>query len=373
MNETPPQRVHVALGERAYDIHIGAGLLGQAGSRLLPLLRRKRIAIVTDAHVAASHLPDLLTSLDGEGIAHVTRVIAPGEQSKNFAELEALLDWLLEEKIERGDLVLAFGGGVIGDLTGFAASVLRRGVDFVQIPTTLLAQVDSSVGGKTGINSRLGKNLVGAFYQPRMVLADVALLDTLPRREFLAGYAEVVKYGLIGDAPFFAWLEGAGMSILDGDREARLRAVATSCAAKAALVVQDERESGPRALLNLGHTFGHALEKETGYGERLLHGEGVAIGICLAFELAARMGLVTRQDARRVAWHFSAMGLPVRIAQIEGGPLDADKLLSHMAQDKKAAQGRLNFILPRAIGGCFMTSDVDRNTVLEVLEDSAEA
>ncbi|HAK62647.1 MAG TPA: 3-dehydroquinate synthase, partial [Alphaproteobacteria bacterium] len=303
----------------------------------------------------------------------VVRVVAAGEQSKNFTELEALLDWLLEEKIERGDLVLAFGGGVIGDLTGFAASVLRRGVDFVQIPTTLLAQVDSSVGGKTGINSRLGKNLVGAFYQPRMVLADISLLDSLPRREFLAGYAEVVKYGLIGDAAFFAWLEGEGRSILDGEKAARIRAVGTSCAAKAALVVQDERESGPRALLNLGHTFGHALEKETGYSERLLHGEGVAVGICLAFELAARMGLVTGQDSTRVSRHLSAMGLPVRIAQIAGGPIEADRLLSHMAQDKKAAQGRLNFILPRAIGDCFMTSDVDRNTVLAVLQHSAGA
>ncbi len=372
MNAPISQLVHVALGERAYDIHVGVGLLGQIGGIIGPLLRRNRVAIITDSNVAQRHLPALLAALDSAGVSHACRIIPAGEYSKNFNELETLLDWMLEEKIERGDLLLAFGGGVIGDLAGFAAAVLRRGVDFAQIPTTLLAQVDSSVGGKTGINNRFGKNLIGAFHQPRVVIADVALLDTLPVRELLAGYAEVVKYGLIGDAGFFNWLEGAGAAIRDGDQAARIRAVMTSCAAKAALVVQDERESGPRALLNLGHTFGHALEAETGYGDRLLHGEGVAIGMCLAFELAAKIGLAPVQDAVRVTRHLSGMGMPTRISDIAGGVLDPDRLLAHMAQDKKVAGGRINFVLPRHIGACFMTSEVDTKIVLELLKASSE-
>lgn len=372
MSAPVSQLVHVALGDRAYDIHVGAGLLGKIGGILEPLLRRKRVAIVTDSNVVLKHLPALHDALDRAGISHCHHIVPAGEHSKNFRELEALLDWMLQEKIERGDLLLAFGGGVIGDLTGFAAAVLRRGVDFAQIPTTLLAQVDSSVGGKTGINNRFGKNLIGAFHQPRIVITDVALLDTLPVRELLAGYAEVVKYGLIGDAGFFNWLEGAGAAIRDGDQAARIRAVMTSCAAKAALVVRDERESGPRALLNLGHTFGHALEAETGYSDRLLHGEGVAIGMCLAFELAAKIGLAPGQDAARVARHLSGMGMPTRIKDIAGGKLSADRLLAHMAQDKKVAGGRINFILPRHIGACFMTSEVDMQAVLELLKTSAE-
>jgi 3-dehydroquinate synthase len=366
------QIVHVALGDRAYDIHVGAGILGQTASLIQPLLRRGHVAVITDENVAACHLPALLAALQGAGISHAVRIIPAGEASKNFQELEALLDWLLSEKIERGDLLLAFGGGVIGDLAGFAAAVLRRGMDFAQIPTTLLAQVDSSVGGKTGINNRFGKNLIGAFHQPRIVIADVGLLDTLPERELLAGYAEVVKYGLIGDAGFFGWLEGAGAAIRNGDMAARIRAVMTSCAAKAALVVQDERESGPRALLNLGHTFGHALEAETGYSDRLLHGEAVAIGMCLAFELAAKLGLAPDTDAQRVLRHLTAMGMPTRIGGITGGKLNPDNLLAHMAQDKKVAAGRINFILPRRIGDCFMTSDVETNAVLQVLRASAE-
>lgn len=372
MSAPVSQLVHVALGDRAYDIHVGVGLLGQTGNIIGSMLRRKRVAIVTDSNVALKHLPALLEALDRAGISHCHRIVAAGEHSKNFNELESLLDWMLEEKIERGDLLLAFGGGVIGDLTGFAAAVLRRGVDFAQIPTTLLAQVDSSVGGKTGINNRFGKNLIGAFHQPRIVIADVALLDTLPKRELLAGYAEVVKYGLIGDAGFFNWLEGAGAAIRDGDQAARIRAVMTSCAAKAALVVQDERESGPRALLNLGHTFGHALEAETGYSDRLLHGEGVAIGMCLAFELAAKIGLAPGQDAVRVMRHLSGMGMPTRIKDIAGGALNPEKLLAHMAQDKKVADGRINFVLPRHIGACFMTSEVDTQIVLQLLKASAE-
>lgn len=367
-----PQHVHVALGARAYDIHIGMDLLAQIGALIGPMLRRNRVAIVTDENVALHHLPALLGALDQAAISHACHIVPAGENSKNFNQLEKILDWMLEGKIERGDLLLAFGGGVIGDLTGFAAAILRRGVDFAQIPTTLLAQVDSSVGGKTGINNRFGKNLIGAFHQPRIVIADVALLETLPRRELLAGYAEVVKYGLIGDAGFFNWLEGAGAAIRDGDRAARMHAVMVSCAAKAALVVQDERESGPRALLNLGHTFGHALEAETGYSDRLLHGEGVAIGMCLAFDLAAKLGLAPGQDAVRVTRHLSSMGTPTRISQIKGAALDPDHLLAHMGQDKKVAGGRINFVLPRKIGECFMTGEVDTKIVLEILKISSE-
>lgn len=364
--------VPVALAERAYDIHVGAGLLHQAGDLIAPLLRRNRVAIVTDENVAAHHLARLTGVLEQAGIAQVHLIIKPGEHSKNFNQLEAVLDWMIEQKIERGDLLLAFGGGVIGDLTGFAAAILRRGVDFAQIPTTLLAQVDSSVGGKTGINSRFGKNLIGAFHQPRLVIADVTLLDSLPVRELLAGYAEIVKYALIGDAAFMDWLEHSGAGVRDGDQAARIHAVRTSCMAKAALVVKDERESGPRALLNLGHTFGHALEAETGYSERLLHGEGVAIGMCLAFELAVRLGLAPAQDAMRVAWHLSVMGLPTAIRDIPGASLDPDHLLAHMAQDKKVADGRINFILPRRIGDCFITGDIDPDMVLQVLRASAD-
>ncbi|MSP43068.1 MAG: 3-dehydroquinate synthase [Alphaproteobacteria bacterium] len=372
MSRAGAQIVHVALGDRAYDIHVGAGILPQTAGLIRPLLRRGRVGVITDGNVALHHLPALLSALGDAGISHAVRIVPAGEQSKNFQELEALLDWMLAEKIERGDLLLAFGGGVIGDLAGFAAAVLRRGVDFAQIPTTLLAQVDSSIGGKTGINSRHGKNLIGAFHQPRIVISDVALLDTLPVRELLAGYAEVVKYGLIGDAAFFGWLESNGAALRDGGQTARIRAVMTSCAAKAALVVADERESGPRALLNLGHTFGHALEAETGYSDRLLHGEGVSIGMCLAFDLAAKLGLASADDAARVARHLSGMGMPTRIGGIAGGKLNPDHLLAHMAQDKKVAAGRINFVLPRGIGDCFMTSEVDARIVLQVLTASAE-
>lgn len=372
--EVPPhgQIVPVALAERAYDIHVGAGLLSQAGDLIAPLLRRNRVAIVTDENVAGHHLARLTGVLQQADVAPVHLIIKPGESSKNFNQLELVLDWMIEQKIERGDLLLAFGGGVIGDLTGFAAAILRRGVDFAQIPTTLLAQVDSSVGGKTGINSRFGKNLIGAFHQPRLVIADVTLLDSLPVRELLAGYAEIVKYALIGDAAFMDWLEQSGAGVRDGDQSARIHAVRTSCMAKAALVVKDERESGPRALLNLGHTFGHALEAETGYSARLLHGEGVAIGMCLAFELAVRLGLAPAQDAMRVAWHLSVMGLPTTIRDIAGASLNPDHLLAHMAQDKKVADGRINFILPRKIGDCFITSEIDPEMVLQVLRASAE-
>lgn len=371
VRETGGMTVRVELGERAYDIHVGAGLIARAGALLKPMLRRDRVVVVSDRNVARLHLGALLQSLDAVGVAHAEMILPPGEQTKDFAHLQQLLDWLLQQKVERGDLVLALGGGVTGDLAGFASAILRRGVDFAQIPTSLLAQVDSSIGGKTGINTAHGKNLVGAFHQPRIVIADTALLDTLPERELLAGYAEVVKYGLIGDAPFFDWLEINGPAIRSGDRALRARAVHASCAAKAAAVASDERESGRRALLNLGHTFGHALERESGYSERLLHGEGVAIGMCLAFELAVLAGFAPGQDAARVSRHLSAMGLPVRIADIKGPPLDPGRLLAHMGQDKKVAQGRINFVLPRGIGDCFITSEADSQTVLNLLTASA--
>ncbi|HAM46799.1 MAG TPA: 3-dehydroquinate synthase [Alphaproteobacteria bacterium] len=365
--------VTVALGDRSYPIHIGPGLLADLGNRLAPFLKRNRVALVTDRNVADLHLAAAEAALRAAGIACVTQILPPGEQTKNFATLERLLDWLLAEKIERGDLILALGGGVIGDLTGFAAAILRRGVDFAQIPTTLLAQVDSSVGGKTAINSPHGKNLIGAFHQPRIVLADIALLDSLPRRELLAGYAEVVKYGLLGDAAFFDWLEQHGAALCAGDLPARVEAVTQSCRAKAQIVAADEREAGQRALLNLGHTFGHALEQATNYDARLLHGEGVAIGMCLAFALSHAMGLATGQEVERVKRHLSGIGLPVRVADIKGADIDVDTLLAGMAQDKKVADGRINFILPRAIGDSFVTDQVDPDLVRQVLAASLVA
>ena len=293
------ETVTVPLGARAYDVRIGAGVLARAGAEIAPLLRRPRVAVVTEERVAARHLATLEAGLAAAGIAAAVLALPPGEGTKGWSALERTVEWLIGEKVARDDLVVAFGGGVIGDLAGFAAAVLRRGVGFVQIPTTLLAQVDSSVGGKTGINSPHGKNLVGAFHQPRLVLADTGLLDTLPERDFLAGYAEVVKYGLLGDAGFFAWLEVNAPSLRSGDPDARQHAVRRSCEMKAALVARDETERGDRALLNLGHTFGHALEAATGYSDRLLHGEAVSIGCVLAFELSSRLGLCAQEAPSR--------------------------------------------------------------------------
>jgi 3-dehydroquinate synthase len=362
------ETVSVALGDRSYDVKIGSGLLAQAGHLIAPLLRRKRVAIVTDLTVAMlPHLEALRASLEAASIEYNTVVLPAGEATKSFAELERLCDALLELEVERGDLVIALGGGVIGDIAGLASGLLKRGIDFVQIPTTLLAQVDSSVGGKTAINAKAGKNLVGLFNQPRLVIADTNLLDTLPKRELLAGYAEVVKYGLIGDRPFFEWLEVNGQKLLDGDKDARVRAVQVSCAAKARIVEADERETNLRALLNLGHTFGHALEAATGYGDRLIHGEGVSIGMALAFELSARLGLATRQDSERVTRHLKSVGLPTTIREIKGLPLDTATIISHMTHDKKAKGGKLTFILARGIGDAFVTSDVAMEKVRDVL------
>ncbi|MEL6266285.1 MAG: 3-dehydroquinate synthase, partial [Pseudomonadota bacterium] len=311
-------RLTVGLGARAYDIVVGDGLIASAGALVGPLLPRPRTVIVTDETVAAHHLAPLTEALAAQGIAAEAVIVAPGEGSKSMTVLGAVLDRLLALEVERDDVILALGGGVIGDLAGFAAAVLRRGVAFVQVPTSLLAQVDSAVGGKTGVNAAAGKNLIGAFHQPRLVLADIATLDTLAPRQLRAGYAEVAKYGLLGDAAFFAWLEANGAGLIAGDRAARIEAVTRSCAAKAAIVARDEREKGDRALLNLGHTFGHALEAATGYSDRLLHGKGVALGCCLAFQASARLGLCAQEVPGRVAAHLATMGLPTRLSDVPG-------------------------------------------------------
>lgn len=359
MHET----VTVNLGSRSYAVRIGTGLLDRVGDELAPLLARPRVAIITDENVAAAHLPGLLAALGRAGITAPVLQLPPGEATKGWDQLARSVEWLLEERIERGDLVLAFGGGVVGDLAGFAAAVLRRGVRFAQIPTTLLAQVDSSVGGKTGINSAQGKNLVGAFHQPSLVLADIGVLDTLPRREFLSGYGEVVKYGLLGDAGFFDWLEGAGPALLAGDSATRLRAVTRSVEMKADIVSRDETEEGERALLNLGHTFCHALERATRYSGRLLHGEGVAIGCALALDLSHDLGLCGSVAPDRLRQHLRAMGMAATLADIPGTLPDADTLLRFMDQDKKVIAGRLRFILVHGIGKAFIADDVPRERV----------
>ncbi|MBO9455471.1 3-dehydroquinate synthase [Paracoccus sp. R12_1] len=361
--------VHVPLGARAYDVRIGAGLVDRTGAEIAPFLHRPRVAIVTDESVAALHLDRLQSALNAQGIASDVLRLPSGEATKSWTFLSRTVEWLLERKIERRDVVIAFGGGVIGDLVGFAAAILRRGVRFVQIPTTLLAQVDSSVGGKTGINSPHGKNLIGAFHQPTLVLADIAILDTLPRRDFLAGYGEVVKYGLLGDMDFFAWLEENGPR-LQQDRALRQRAVAHSVAMKAGIVTRDETEQGERALLNLGHTFGHALEAATGYSDRLLHGEGVAIGCALAFDLSARMGLCSQEAPSRVLAHLATMGMPARLSDISGDLPDDAALIDLMAQDKKVVDGRLRFVLARGIGEAFVSDDVQAEQLSSVLRDA---
>ena len=352
--------IKVGLGARSYDIHVGRGLLVRAPELLKPFARGP-VPVVTDENVARLHLA-ALSGLDAKPI-----VLAPGEGTKSFAGLEALSSALLRSGVDRGGLIVALGGGVIGDLTGFAAGILKRGVAFAQIPTTLLAQVDSSVGGKTAINTREGKNLVGLFHQPRIVIADIDVLATLPKRELLCGYAEVVKYGALGDRAFFEWLEANGAKALRGNGDAMVHAVAHSCRMKAAIVERDERETGERALLNLGHTFGHALEAATGFSSRLLHGEGVAIGMALAFRLSVRLGLCPGQDADRFIRHLSAIGLPSSLADIPGARPGADELIAHMTHDKKAKDGRVRFILVRGIGEAFETDDVPGDVLREAL------
>lgn len=370
MTQDLTKTVRVNLDDRSYDILVGPGLISRAGELAAPLLRRRRVAIVTDAHVAQHHLDTLKASLDASGIRHDTVILPPGEQTKCFSILESLMESLLQAGLERGDMLIAFGGGVIGDLTGFAASILKRGIDFIQIPTTLLSQVDSSVGGKTGINTPQGKNLVGTFYQPRLVLADTDVLKTLPMREFLAGYAEVVKYGLIADPDFFEWLESNLDALKAGDEAARIHAIETSCRWKAKIVAQDEREGGVRALLNLGHTFGHALEAATGFSsERLVHGESVSIGMVLAFELSAQLGLCPGQDTVRMRRHLERAGLPTRLDEVAGGLPGPDELIELMGHDKKAVDGKLTFILARGIGDAFITQDVSHADLVTVLAE----
>ncbi len=362
-----PETVRVELGTRAYDVIVGDNLLDEAGERIARLQPNAKCVIVTDEKVADLHLRRLERSLKAYEIDSVSVVVPAGEASKSFAILERVLDEILVARLERGDLVVALGGGVVGDLAGFAAAITLRGVGLVQIPTTLLAQVDSSVGGKTGIDSRHGKNLIGAFHQPLLVLADLKTLDTLSRRDFRAGYAEVVKYGLINDSGFFVWLEAHWQEVFAGGA-ARARAIASSCRAKAAIVARDEREAGERALLNLGHTFGHALEQATGYSERLLHGEGVALGIVLAFKLSAQLGHTDAAAVERVIAHLAAVGLPTKLAFLGDALPGTDRIFELMAQDKKVRGGKLVFVLARGIGQAFVAADVDPNEVRATLE-----
>jgi len=366
-----PQRVTIELGDRSYDILIGSGLLDDAGRHLATVLPSGRAFIVSDKNVAPLHLPALETSLKSAGIAYHSKVVAAGEASKDFRTLEQLLDAMLAERIERSTTVIALGGGVVGDLAGFASAIVMRGTALVQIPTTLLAQVDSSVGGKTGINTARGKNLIGAFHQPRLVLADSDVLATLPSREMQAGYAEIVKHGLIADAPFFGWLEDNGRAVLIREPGAVAHAVATSCRIKAAIVAEDEREAGRRALLNLGHTFGHALEAEAGYGRELLHGEAVGIGLVLAARLSARLGHCGPEIPARIARHLAATGLA---ADLPGQRTwDPARLLEHMRLDKKVRNGRLRFVLLRDIGDAFLSDDVPIGAVDAILGEAAAA
>jgi 3-dehydroquinate synthase len=372
LRSNEPIIVNVALAGRAYDIAIGRGQLVSLGKRISALRPGARVAIVTDDNVEKLHLAAAEKSLAQAGISASTIVVANGEASKCIPIFERVCEELIAARIERNDLVVALGGGVIGDLAGFASSAVRRGLDYVQVPTTLLSQVDSSVGGKTGINSRHGKNLIGAFHQPILVIADTALLDSLPVRIMRAGYAEVAKYGLIGDADFFSWLEVNWRDVFAGG-PAREHAVAVSCRMKADVVARDERESGDRALLNLGHTFGHALEAAAGFSDRLYHGEAVSIGMALAFAFSARRGLCSKGDAERVVRHLSAVGLPTRIADIPGDKPDAEKLMELIGQDKKVRRGRLTFILARGIGQSFVAPDIDvadvRDFLAELLAD----
>jgi 3-dehydroquinate synthase len=363
-----PATVKVALGDRSYDIVIGRGMIASLGARITALRPGAKTIIVTDENVARHHLGALEASLAGAGVSASRIVVPVGEGSKSFRGFEQVCEAIIAARIERGDLVIALGGGVIGDLAGFAASAVRRGIDCVQVPTSLLAQVDSSVGGKTAINSAHGKNLIGAFYQPILVLADTAALDTLPAREFRAGYAEVAKYGLLGDAAFFSWLEANWHDVFNGG-PAREHAIAVSCRAKAAIVARDERETGDRALLNLGHTFGHALEAACGFSDRLLHGEAVAAGTALAFGFSARLGLIAAAEADRAVRHLAEVGLPTRPEDIPGGLPSIDRLMDLIAQDKKVKRGMLTFILVRGVGAAFVETGVDQQDVRAFLSE----
>ena len=368
---TTVERLRVELGERSYEILVGPQLIARAGHEILPLMRRRQAVIVCDEVVAGHYLAGLRDALSDAGIANHAVLLPPGEETKDLDHFGRLAEDILAIGIERGTMLVALGGGVVGDVTGFAAATFLRGIDFVQIPTTLLAQVDSSVGGKTGINTRIGKNLIGAFYQPRLVLADTDTLASLPHRELLAGYAEIVKYGLIRDADFFGWLEAEGGAVCALAPGALQHAVTTSCAMKAEIVAGDEREEGDRALLNFGHTFGHALETETGFSSRLLHGEAVALGMILAFDFAVRLGLVAADEAERARHHLKDRGLPTRMAQVGLSDTPADRLLGHMSKDKKVRDGRITLILPRRIGDAFVMKDAPLEPLRDFLTAAA--
>ena len=365
MSET----IKIDLDARSYDVHVGAGLLARAGALIAPFAPNKRVFIVTDANVAKLHRAALVASLEEHSIANWTIVLPPGEEQKNFDGLERVTRQLLQAGISRNDLIVAFGGGVMGDLAGFSAGVTMRGVDFVQIPTTLLAQVDSSVGGKTAIDTPEGKNLVGLFHQPRLVLADQDVLRTLPARELLCGYAEIVKIGLINDPSFYEWCEANAQLILACEPQALAQAVSAAVKAKAAIVAADEREAGVRALLNLGHTFGHALETQAGYSHALLHGEAVGAGMALAYAYSARLGLMSKQDATRVRAHLESAGFNTNLRTLPGAPFEADKLIALMAGDKKAEAGRLTLVLARGIGQAFVQKDADAASLRAFLEE----
>jgi 3-dehydroquinate synthase len=371
---TDPTTVNVALGARSYDIVIGRGVLGSLGARIAALRPGAKAAIVTDHNVERHHLGAAEAALADAGITSSRVIVPPGEASKSYRVFEEVCESMIAERIERGDLIVALGGGVIGDLAGFVAAVVRRGLDYVQVPTTLLAQVDSSVGGKTAIDSAHGKNLIGAFHQPILVVADTATLDTLPQREFRAGYAETVKYGLLGDAGFFEWLDANWRDVFAGGdaskNSGREHAIAVSCRAKAAIVARDERETGDRALLNLGHTFGHALEAACGFSDRLLHGEAIAVGMALAFEFSARRhGLLPLAEAQRAIGHLAAVGLPTRVSDISGPSPSVEQLMELIGQDKKVKRGKLTFILVRGIGSAFVEPDVDPREVKSFLSE----
>jgi len=374
MNTSSPsqnqEQLRLDLGERSYDIIVGDNLLDRAGLTIAPLMKGNKAIIVTDSNVAPLYLKRLESSLSAAAIEHSAITLPAGEKSKSFEHLQGLTDKLFQAGVERKTILIALGGGVIGDLAGFAAAITMRGIEFVQIPTTLLSQVDSSVGGKTGINAAFGKNLIGAFHQPRLVLADLDTLDTLPRRQLLAGYGEVVKYGLINDPDFFFWLGENGPALLDGDKSLQCQAILKSCASKAAIVAADEREFGVRALLNLGHTFGHALEAEVGYGDTLLHGEAVSIGMVMAFELSHRLGLCSETDAQQVRSHLCKVGLPTDLKELDTSSWTPKRLMDHMGLDKKTEAGKIIFVLARAIGEAFTTAEVTPDALRSFLADA---
>ena len=363
-------RLKVDLGERSYEIVIGSQILKQTGELVKPIIKGNRVIIVTDIHVAPIYLDTVIKSLESIGIELEQITLPAGEKIKSIKYFDKLIEDILRMNIDRKVAIIALGGGVIGDLAGFAASSILRGVDLIQVPTTLLSQVDSSVGGKTGLNTQQGKNLIGAFYQPRLVITDIDTLDSLPRRQLLAGYAEIVKYGLINNPDFFFWLEKYGHKVCGGDKEFQREAISISCKSKIDIVTQDEKEESCRALLNLGHTFGHALEKETGFGNKLFHGESVSIGICMAFELSSLLGFCSEKEAARIRDHYIALGLPTSLGDLKNINWEAGKLLHHMKSDKKTENGSVNFILAKGIGKSFLSRNINMNDVKTIIKKS---